>query len=190
MFTPLTSYLVLSSFFLLFFACSFERSYDKLMSVERTLEAEGSKKILDCVRADRQNPLLVHNYYSNKFDTTGNAIVPRMLSRLDLSCFDWSVRVHLHVQLFSYVYLILFIFCLNVPYTVAWNDFDAVPRASCSQLLTDHGGSRKRLLFSRRELLRTEVADIMQHAPKSKNLFPDVNFRRVNMITDPAVENS
>jgi hypothetical protein len=171
------------------------------MSVERTLEAEGSKKILDCVRADRQNPLLVHNYYSNKFDTTGNAIVPRMLSRLDLSCFASFCIVLMGLCLcifmyifFSCVYFILFIYFLSecdAPWVlVAWNDFDAVPRASCSQLLTDHGGSRKRLLFSRRELLRTEVADIMQHAPKSKNLFPDVNFRRVNMITDPAVENS
>ena len=53
---------------------SFERSYDKLMSVERTFEAEGAKKILDCIRSDKGNVLLEHNYYNNKFDTTGRIL--------------------------------------------------------------------------------------------------------------------
>lgn len=50
---------------------SFERTYDKLMSVERTLEAGGGKKILDCMRSDQGSALLKHNYYNDKFDTTG-----------------------------------------------------------------------------------------------------------------------
>lgn len=54
-----------------YFLFSFERTYDKLMSVERTFEAQGAKKILDCIRSDQNNELLVHNYYNNKFDATG-----------------------------------------------------------------------------------------------------------------------
>jgi hypothetical protein len=54
---------------------SFERTYDKLMSVERTFEAQGAKKILDCIRSDQNNELLVHNYYNNKFDATGTTRV-------------------------------------------------------------------------------------------------------------------
>ena len=35
----------------------------------------------------------------------------------------------------------------------AWNDFDAIPRSSSIYGLSDHGGSRKRLMFSRRQVL-------------------------------------
>eukprot|EP01032_Pedospumella_encystans_P007996 gene7996-9531_t len=121
---------------------SFERTYDKLMSVERTLEAQGARKILDCIRSDQNNALLKHNYYNDKFDCT------------------------------------------------AWNDFDAIPRSASTLGLTDHGGSRKRLLFSRREITRNETSEIMANSTFKKPVFPSVNFRRVNMITNPAVENS
>ncbi|KAJ1444121.1 hypothetical protein B484DRAFT_388983 [Ochromonadaceae sp. CCMP2298] len=120
---------------------SFERSYDKLKSVERTFEAEGAKKILDCIRSDQNNALIKHNYYANKFDCT------------------------------------------------AWNDFDAIPRSASLYGLTDHGGSRKRLLFSRRETVREQVNDIMRTS-NSGGGGRIANFRRVNMITNPAVENS
>ena len=77
-------------------------------------------------------------------------------------------------------------------FIVAWNDFDAIPRSASTLGLTNHGGSRKRLLFLRREVQRNEVTDKMQSQTSKKILFPAVcpNFRRVNMITDPAVENS
>ena len=45
------------------------------MSVERTLEAQGAKKILDCIRSDQNNALLKHNYYNDKFDCTGTSLV-------------------------------------------------------------------------------------------------------------------
>lgn len=75
---------------------------------------------------------------------------------------------------------------------LAWNDFDAIPRSASTFGLTDHGGSRKRLLFSRREVQRNEVDSILSNTMNNKTnkLFPNVNYRRVNMITDPAVENS
>lgn len=57
--------------FRILYCYSFERTYDKLMSIERTIEAVGAKKILDCLRADQGNELLKYNYYSNKFDSTG-----------------------------------------------------------------------------------------------------------------------
>jgi hypothetical protein len=127
---------------------SFERSYDKLMSVERTFEAVGAKKILDCIRSDQDNDLIKHNYYCNKFDST------------------------------------------------AWNDFDAIPRSASLFGLTDHGGSRKRLLFSRRETVRNQVNDIMltSKVGGAGSIFANnegtANFRRVNLITNPSVENS
>lgn len=74
--------------------------------------------------------------------------------------------------------------------STAWNDFDAIPRSASQYGLSDHGGSRKRLLFSRREAVRNEVTSYMTTTTKGSKLFPNVNFRRVNMITDPAVENS
>jgi hypothetical protein len=85
-------------------------------------------------------------------------------------------------------FLILYVASLHS--LTAWNDFDAIPRSASKFGLTDHGGSRKRLLFSRREVLRNEVGSYMESTTKGKKLFPNVNFRRVNMITDPAVENS
>ena len=84
-------------------AYSFERSYERLLSVERTLKAESSGPILACMRL-ADDTLTKHNFYVDKFDCT------------------------------------------------AWNDFDAIPRAASQFGLTDHGGSRKRLLFSRRQV--------------------------------------
>ena len=39
----------------------------------------------------------------------------------------------------------------------AYNDIDAVPRHTLTRGLDDHGGSRKRLLFTRKEQLRQET---------------------------------
>lgn len=69
----------------------------------------------------------------------------------------------------------------------AWNDFDAIPRSESKYGLTDHGGSRKRLMFSRRQISREVAQDKMIQADAKK---PPVFTRRVNLITDPAVENS
>ena len=69
----------------------------------------------------------------------------------------------------------------------AWNDFDAVPRSASIYGLDDHGGSRKRLMFTRKQrvvednTLRMRVAD-------EKKVMP--NTRRMNLITNVAVENS
>jgi hypothetical protein len=82
--------------------------YEQLKSMERKLTAESSEPIMSCMRAPDQS-LLVHNYYTDKFDAT------------------------------------------------AWNDFDAIPRTSSKFGLTDHGGSRKRLMFSRREVVRRTI---------------------------------
>lgn len=51
-------------------AYSFERAYERLKSIERTLKAESSKPIVECMLAADQS-LTRHNYYTNKFDTTG-----------------------------------------------------------------------------------------------------------------------
>lgn len=83
-------------------AYSFERAYERLLSIERTLEARQSGPILDCLRLG-DDTLTRHNFYVNKFDAT------------------------------------------------AWNDFDAIPRQASTFSLENHGGSRKRLLFSRRQ---------------------------------------
>jgi hypothetical protein len=119
-------------------AYSFERAYERLLSVERTLKAGSSAPILDCMKAGDES-LTKFNYYSNKFDAT------------------------------------------------AWNDFDAIPRSESRYGLTDHGGSRKRLLFSRRQIA-TESNQAKLDFADSKKIMP--NTRRMNLITNVAVENS
>lgn len=119
---------------------SFERSYGKLKSVERTLVAGTSKEILGCMRLQVQGgaELLKHNFYTNKFDAT------------------------------------------------AWNDFDAVPRASSHFGLEDHGGSRKRLLFSRRQKVTEDNQRLLDVADARR---PMMNTRRQNLITNVEMEN-
>lgn len=119
-------------------AYSFERAYDRLQSVERTLKAGSSEPILSCMRLG-DNTLTRHNYYSNKFDCT------------------------------------------------AWNDFDAIPRAASTFGLTDHGGSRKRLVFSRKQIALENNLEKMAIA-ESKRKKPDT--RRMALITNVAMENN
>ena len=116
---------------------SFERSFEKLKSVERTLEATSAKTIQECICLP-DDTLTRHNYYCNRFDTT------------------------------------------------AWNDFDAIPR-SASQWGDAHGGSRKRLLFTRRQntidgnQAKLDIADAKK---------PQVNTRRLAIITNVGIENN
>ena len=86
----------------------------------------------------------------------------------------------------------------------AWNDFDAIPRSCSLYGLSDHGGSRKRLMFSRRQVLMTvlfidcahairlqterEHAAGLMEAERSK--MPFVDTRRLKLISDISVENS
>lgn len=120
---------------------NFERAYEQLSSVERTLTAGSSKPILDCMQSQGRGvaDLLKHNFYTNKFDTT------------------------------------------------AWNDSDAVPRATMNRSLTEHGGSRKRLMFARKETERLFLGEKMQTFQNSR---PPIHTRRVNLITDVAKENA
>jgi hypothetical protein len=78
---------------------------------------------------------------------------------------------------------------------LAWTDFERIPRTSWtghqSTMLDehDHGGSRRRLLMTRRENLRTETQQKLDFAqslrPKSGSL-----AGRINLISDVRVENS
>jgi hypothetical protein len=119
-------------------AYSFERAYDRLLSVERTLKAGNSAPILDCMRLG-DDTLTKHNYFANKFDST------------------------------------------------AWNDFDAIPRTASIYGLDDHGGSRKRLMFSRKQR-QVEINTEKMRVADEKKVMP--NTRRMNLITNVAVENS
>ncbi len=119
-------------------AYSFERAYDRLLSVERTLNAGSSETILSCMRTG-DNTLTKHNYYVNKFDCT------------------------------------------------AWNDFDAIPRAASTFGLTDHGGSRKRLMFSRRQIATDHNTELMSKADEKRT---KPNTRRMALITNAAIENA
>lgn len=119
-------------------AYSFERAYDRLLSVERTLKAGSSAPILDCMKLG-DDTLTKHNYFANKFDST------------------------------------------------AWNDFDAIPRSASIYGLDDHGGSRKRLMFSRKQR-QCEINEEKMRVADAKRVMP--NTRRMNLITNVAVENS
>lgn len=50
---------------------SFERSYEKLLSVERTLIAESSKPIKECMIDGSEQTFKPYKYYTDKFDATG-----------------------------------------------------------------------------------------------------------------------
>lgn len=119
-------------------AYSFERAYERLLSIERSLEARQSRPILECLRLG-DDKITKHNYYTNKFDST------------------------------------------------AWNDFDAVPRAASTFSLESHGGSRKRLLFSRRQQTIESNGGKMEVALARK---PPVDTKRMSLITNTAIENS
>ena len=71
--------------------------------------------------------------------------------------------------------------------STAWNDFDAIPRSSSIYGLDDHGGSRKRLMFSRRQR-QSEINEEKMRVADAKRVMP--NTRRMNLITNVAVENS
>ena len=71
--------------------------------------------------------------------------------------------------------------------TTAWNDFDAIPRSQSHYGLTDHCGSRNRLLFIRKEKSRVHGDDKMQ---MSIAKMPKINTKRSNLITNVAVENN
>lgn len=67
-FFPIFSFLCNISFFF----CSFERTYEKLLAVERKLKAETSEPIFSCMKFTGGEHILKHNFYTNKFDTTGS----------------------------------------------------------------------------------------------------------------------
>lgn len=69
----------------------------------------------------------------------------------------------------------------------AYNDIDAVPRSSLTLGLSDHGGSRNRLLFTRKEIMRQETSKIIDDVIDKR---PKANTRRRNLITNVAIENS
>lgn len=117
---------------------NFERAYEKLKSIERTLEGRSAKTIEECIKLP-DDTLTKHNFFCNRFDTT------------------------------------------------AWNDFDAIPRSASTFGLHDHGGSRKRLMFSRRQLDIENNERKMAEADAKK---PLVNTRRLALITNVAIENN
>jgi hypothetical protein len=70
---------------------------------------------------------------------------------------------------------------------IAWNDYDAIPRSSSLYGLTDHGGSRRRLIFARREKEKEHAAALMEWTEQKQ---PRVDTRRLKLISDISVENS
>lgn len=71
----------------------------------------------------------------------------------------------------------------------AWNDFDGIPRSESQKDFVEHGGSSKRLFMCRKERERSEIEEKLSKA-KYRTYLPIVNTRRVNLITNPAIENS
>lgn len=57
------------------------------MSMERTLKAESSKPLLDCIRNDDDPVFQQHKYYVDKFDTTGKNLTFRDLCSVHLLMF-------------------------------------------------------------------------------------------------------
>lgn len=68
--------------------------------------------------------------------------------------------------------------------TTAWNDYEAIPRAENFTLPTN--GSRKQMLFARKQA-DVDRNDQIFRASRPKTAS---HFGRVNLITNPAVENN
>ena len=90
---------------------------------------------------------------------------------------------------FKHIFIISLYYYLTSYFTffIAWNDFDAIPRSASIYGLSDHAGSRKRLMFSRRQADR-EHADFLMEQANAK--LPFVDTRRLKLISDMSVENS
>ena len=71
--------------------------------------------------------------------------------------------------------------------STAWNDLDAVPRASSTYGLHDHGGSRKRLFFSRKQRVAEDSKSQLEAIFGAK---PQVDARRSQLITNYDYENA
>ena len=69
---------IILSFYIVF-VNSFERTYEKLLAAERRLKAETSEPIFSCMKFTGGEHILKHNFYTNKFDTSGNILVPKCL---------------------------------------------------------------------------------------------------------------
>jgi hypothetical protein len=69
----------------------------------------------------------------------------------------------------------------------AWNDFDAIPRSASDFGIDNHGGSRKRLMFSRTLEDRKQSQELLDKAYSKQKGY---NNRRTNQITDVSYENS
>jgi hypothetical protein len=69
----------------------------------------------------------------------------------------------------------------------AWNDFDAIPRSASQFQDGSHAGSRKRLMFTRTQALRTIGEQKLTSAAAE---MPKVNTRRSCGISNVAMENN
>lgn len=68
--------------------------------------------------------------------------------------------------------------------TTAWNDYDAIPRAENFMLPTS--GSRRNMLFERKRADMQRNASIFTAVQEKSD---NVDFRRINLITDITKEN-
>jgi hypothetical protein len=55
------------------FSRSFDAAFTRLKRMEQK-KASSSKKIHDCMRLPKDNPLTVHNFFADKFDSTGDSM--------------------------------------------------------------------------------------------------------------------
>eukprot|EP01031_Cornospumella_fuschlensis_P028645 gene28645-34583_t len=153
---------------------SFERAYGKLMQVERTLNAESSKPMIACM-SDVDDPLFnATKYYCDKFDTSAwNDMnrIPRSFLEQSMGSMPQSS-----------------------PFQTAQASSSGLFSSMGSQSASVHQGSRKRLMFARKEAQRQEFTQHMQSSPL-KSTYSSANFHtrsfgRVNLISDIRTENT
>lgn len=167
---------------------SFERTYSRLKSTERTLTASTSKKIADCMSLQCED-LTKFNYYTNKFDTTAwndFDAIPRSMTAYPPKSNSVGVITRDTMP--------------NNPIFAEINTIGATSTNKNSTLFTtstsahnifgnneNHGGSRNRLLFMRKQQViegnqtKLDIADSLKG--------PGMNTRRMNLITNVEIEN-
>lgn len=129
--------------------------------------AESSKPILECMVAPDQS-VTKHNYYTDKFDCTAwNDFDAIPVSELLIFNSGSSGRSLMTCNIYLFI-------C-------------SLQRSASQYSLGDHGGSRKRLMFTRRQISREDAQARMDDAEALK---PKANTRRLKLITNIAAENS
>lgn len=176
---------------------SFERAYGKLCSVERTLKAESSAPMTACM-SDLLTPLdKSTTYYNDKLDSTAWTDldrVPRSVKMMQSTTVSTSFPPPQSSPTTTSPpssYTILPPAVQKGTWVSNDNGNSQASLFSSMHPSNDnlHSGSRKRLLFARKEAIRTQAQNQLIQSQRLNDQWARKSFGRVQMISNIRVEN-